>query len=91
MQAIRLAQIRADWRADLRANRLPNTAELAQWRRMVSSAPTSTLCITNGSSSAVPHDARLGGVGHSATVSGNASPTSGGAGQSRPPAFSGEA
>jgi hypothetical protein len=32
------AQLRADWRADLRANRLPNTAELAEWRNRVSAA-----------------------------------------------------
>jgi hypothetical protein len=94
MQAIRHAQIRADWRADLRANRLPNTVELAAWRNRLTAArcqsPLGEPAVTDSAhaGSTVPHDARLGGVGHSATISGNASPTSGGAGQSRPPAFS---
>jgi hypothetical protein len=97
MHPMRLAQIKADWRADLRANRLPNTVELAAWRNRLTAArcptPLGEPAVTDGAhaGSTVPHDARLRGVGHSATVSGHTSPTSGGAGQSRPSAFSGEA
>jgi hypothetical protein len=74
-----------------------NTVELAAWRNRLTAArcptPLGEPAVTDSAhaGSTVPHDARLGGVGHSATVSGHASPTSGGAGQSRPPAFSGGA
>jgi len=99
MNTIRLAEIRADFRADLRANRLPNTAELDAWRSNVGASgaftPLDTETFTYAhSGSAVPNDARLGGVGNEATVSGHhgacapASLNSGGAGQPCPPAFS---
>jgi len=93
MNTIRLAQIRADWRADLRANRLPNTTELDAWRSAVTSrSPNPPLDRTDSTSahfgSVVTNDARLGGVGHEATVSGFTSLNSGGAGQPCPPAFS---
>jgi hypothetical protein len=32
-------QVRADWRADLSAGRLPSNDELEAWRRKVASAP----------------------------------------------------
>jgi hypothetical protein len=38
MQATTFGEIRADFRSDLRANRLPNTTELAEWRNRVSAA-----------------------------------------------------
>jgi hypothetical protein len=59
MHLTTLAQLRADWKADLRAGRLPNTAELDAWRRAVTSrSPNPPLDRTDSrsahSSSAVP-------------------------------------
>jgi len=94
MNTVQLAEIRADFRADLRANRLPNTVELAAWRNRVAVAcgptPVGTSVTRAHAGSTVTNDARLGGVGHEATVSGFTSLNSGGAGYSRPPAFSGK-
>jgi len=86
-------EILADFSDDMDAGRLPNTAELDAWRSNVgasgASAPLDTETFTYAhSGSAVPNDARLGGVGHEATVSGFTSLNSGGAGQPCPPAFS---
>jgi len=88
-------EILADFSDDMDAGRLPNTTELDAWRSAVTSrSPNPPLDRTDSTSahsgSVVTNDARLGGVGHEATVSGFTSLNSGGAGYSRPPAFSGK-